>query len=75
MLTGLTILLLVNDGLAQVNAGTAAIAALDPSDPVVQLVAGGDQFRAETNLDAAYAIGQSIGLFYLVQSLRPAPKE
>ena len=33
VLAGLVICLLVNDGLAQVKAGTAALQALDPSDP------------------------------------------
>ena len=48
------------------------LAALDPADPFVAVVAGGDGFRAETNLDAAYALGQAIGSVYLLQGLRPA---
>ena len=75
LLTGLTVCLLVNDGLAQVNQGTALVAALDPSDPLVQEILGGDSFRATTNLDAAYALGNSIGLVYLVQGLRPGKEE
>lgn len=74
LLTGLTVCLLVNDGLAQVNQGTALVAALDPSDPLVQEILGGDGFRATTNLNAAYALGNSIGLVYLVQGLRPGKK-
>ena len=70
--TGLTIVLLVNDGLSQVNAGTAALAALPADDPFLQVVAGGDGFRAETNLNAAYSLGNGIGLLYLVQAFRPS---
>ena len=51
------------------------MATLDPSDPIVREVLGGDGFRATTNLNAAYALGNGIGLVYLVQGLRPAKED
>jgi hypothetical protein len=66
--TGIATALLVLDGKAQVDSGTALYAALPPDSPIIALVQGGDAARPEANTTAAFSIGLVVALVYLYQA-------
>jgi len=67
-LTGVAISLLVLDGKAQVEIGTAAFGALPPDSPLRALVASGDPSRPEANTTAAFSVGLLVACVYLYQA-------
>lgn len=78
--TGVVITLLVLDGRAQVNQGTAGFAALPPSDPflavLTEKLADPEAVgRASTNTTAAFTVGLIVGLVYLATAFVKKPKE
>jgi len=75
ILTGLCCCLLVCDGRFQVEAGTAAFAALQPGSEFYDAVTAalGDPAavgRAQTNTDAAFSVGFIVSCFYFYQAAR-----
>ena len=79
LVAGVVVELLVLDGRAQVNLGTANFAALDKSDPfyavLVAKLADPDAVgRASTNTTAAFSVGLLVGLVYLATALIKKPK-
>ena len=79
LVAGVVVELLVLDGRAQVNAGTASFAALDKSDPFYAVLVGkladpDAVGRASTNTTAAFSVGLLVGLVYLATALIKKPK-
>ena len=79
LVAGVVVELLVLDGRAQVNLGTANFAALDKSDPFYAVLVGkladpDAVGRASTNTTAAFSVGLLVGLIYLATALIKKPK-
>ena len=79
LVAGVVVELLVLDGRAQVNLGTANFAALDKSDPFYAVLVGkladpDAVGRASTNTTAAFSVGLLVGLVYLATALIKKPK-